>query len=105
MIKKHILIFLISILAIATVLYLALFNGNDEAKGKDKNNRSFSNLVGNLEGLIVKTSALEENIEVSGTIVPFDETIIMSEVSGKIVNINLVKLPNHLSFIHINTIF
>ncbi|HPO64307.1 MAG TPA: efflux RND transporter periplasmic adaptor subunit [Candidatus Kapabacteria bacterium] len=91
MIKKHILILLISILAIATVLYFALVSGNDEAKGKNKNNKSFSNLVGNLEGLIVKTSALEENIEVSGTIIPYDETIIMSEVSGKIVNINLAE--------------
>ncbi|HPI21518.1 MAG TPA: efflux RND transporter periplasmic adaptor subunit [Candidatus Kapabacteria bacterium] len=91
MIKKHILILLISILAIATVLYFALVSGNDEAKGKNINNKSFSNLVGNLEGLIVKTSALEENIEVSGTIIPYDETIIMSEVSGKIVNINLAE--------------
>lgn len=91
MIKKYITIFLISIITISLILYFAFFTGNDEAKGKNKNKRSFSNLVGNLEGLIVKTSALEENIEVSGTIVPFDETIIMSEVSGKIVNINLAE--------------
>ena len=34
---------------------------------------------------------MEQEIEVSGTILPFDETLIMSEVSGKIVNMNLIE--------------
>jgi membrane fusion protein (multidrug efflux system) len=34
---------------------------------------------------------LAQEIEVSGSILPFDETVIMSEVSGKVVNLNLLE--------------
>jgi len=63
----------------------------DKEQEKNRNNKSFGALISNIEGQIVKTSRLENDIEVSGTIFPFDETIIMSEVSGKVVKLNLLE--------------
>ena len=42
-----------------------------------------------VEAFIVKPSVLDQSITVSGTIKPFEETVIMPEVPGRIVAINL----------------
>jgi membrane fusion protein, multidrug efflux system len=42
-----------------------------------------------VEGIIVKPSLLDETIMVSGTLKPYEETVLMPEVSGRIVSINL----------------
>lgn len=42
-----------------------------------------------VEGFIVKTKTLSENIEVPGTLLPFEETIIRSEISGRLVQLNI----------------
>ena len=41
------------------------------------------------EGFIVKTRSLSENIEVPGTLLPFEETEIRPEISGRIVYLNV----------------
>lgn len=41
------------------------------------------------EGFIVKTRTLSENIEVPGTLLPFEETEIRPEISGRIVYLNV----------------
>jgi membrane fusion protein, multidrug efflux system len=41
------------------------------------------------EGYIVKTRSLSENIEVPGTLLPFEETQIRPEISGRIVYLNV----------------
>ncbi|HKH61724.1 MAG TPA: efflux RND transporter periplasmic adaptor subunit [Flavitalea sp.] len=41
------------------------------------------------EGFIVKTKSLSENIEVPGTLLPFEETEIRPEISGRIVYLNV----------------
>ncbi|MFA6572223.1 MAG: efflux RND transporter periplasmic adaptor subunit [Bacteroidota bacterium] len=81
------LLILIGIIIAGLIIYFLFFRSH--AKEKSENNKSFGTLIGNLEGQIVSTSKLEQDIEVSGTILPFDETIIMSEVSGKVVSLNL----------------
>jgi len=42
-----------------------------------------------IEGYIVKPGILDRSITVSGTIKPFEETVLMPEVSGRVVSINL----------------
>lgn len=41
------------------------------------------------EGFVVRTKALSENIEVPGTLLPFEETEIRPEISGRIVYLNV----------------
>ena len=42
-----------------------------------------------VDGYIVKTSTLNESIDVSGTLLPFDETDIHPEVSGRVTQLNI----------------
>jgi membrane fusion protein (multidrug efflux system) len=42
-----------------------------------------------VEGFVVNTSAVSEDVEVPGTLLPFEETAIRSEVSGRIIQLNL----------------
>jgi membrane fusion protein (multidrug efflux system) len=42
-----------------------------------------------VEGVILKYTSLEETIEVSGTIAAMEETVLMSEVAGRVVSLNL----------------
>jgi membrane fusion protein, multidrug efflux system len=41
------------------------------------------------EGFIVRTTSLSENIEVPGTLLPFEVTEIRSEISGRVVSLNI----------------
>lgn len=41
------------------------------------------------EGFIVRTRSISENIEVPGTLMPFEETEIRPEISGRIVHLNV----------------
>ncbi|MDP4207644.1 MAG: efflux RND transporter periplasmic adaptor subunit [Bacteroidota bacterium] len=58
---------------------------------KDKQASSTRKQAGNLRvsGLIVKPSVLDQTITVSGTLKPSEETVLMPEVSGRVVAINL----------------
>ncbi len=42
-----------------------------------------------VEAFIVKPSVLDQSITISGTLKPFEETVIMPEVAGRVVSINL----------------
>src|ERR1035437_3997386 len=42
-----------------------------------------------VEGYIVKPSTLDQSITVSGTLKPFEETVLMSDIAGRVVSINL----------------
>lgn len=54
---------------------------NDKAAAK-------SNAVGFIEGVVAKPSLLEQNIIVSGTLKPFEETVLMPDIGGRVVSIN-----------------
>lgn len=41
------------------------------------------------EGFVVRTTSLSENIEVPGTLLPFEVTEIRSEISGRVVRLNI----------------
>ncbi len=60
---------------------------HSEATDKKNANRQFGNL--RVEGVIVKPSVLDLTITISGTLKPFEETVLMPEVAGRVVNINL----------------
>jgi membrane fusion protein, multidrug efflux system len=44
-----------------------------------------------VEGIIVNPSVLDQTIAISGTLKPFEETVLMPEVAGRIVDINLAE--------------
>ena len=50
-------------------------------------NRSI--LISDIEGFIVKPSVIDQTITISGTIKPMEETVLMPEVAGRVVMINL----------------
>ena len=59
-------------------------------KADDKNS-SFkqTNTISDIEGFIVKPSSIDQTISISGTIKPMEETVLMPEVPGRVVLINL----------------
>jgi membrane fusion protein, multidrug efflux system len=87
--KTKFLIYSIIGIAILAVLTLKVFNNSDKDKSKDKADNKFEKLVSRLEGMVVRPATLVNEIDVSGTICPFDETVLISEVAGRVVNLNL----------------
>jgi membrane fusion protein, multidrug efflux system len=55
--------------------------GQKKSTSKDK-------LVNYIEGIVVKPSVLQQTIKVSGTVEPFEETILMPDLAGRVVAIN-----------------
>jgi len=47
------------------------------------------NVISDIEGYIVKPSTIDQTISISGTIKPMEETVLMPEVAGRVVIINL----------------
>jgi len=47
------------------------------------------NVISDVEGYIVKPSVIDQTITISGTIKPLEETVLMPEVTGRVVMINL----------------
>lgn len=66
---------------------LALTGCHKEAKETMSAKQRTSGL--RVEGYIVKPSVLEQSITVSGTLKPFEETVLMSDISGRVISINL----------------
>ena len=46
------------------------------------------------EGFVVKTTSLSENIEVPGTLLPFEVTEIRPEITGRVVRLNIPEGSN-----------
>jgi membrane fusion protein, multidrug efflux system len=66
--------------------------GCEEKKGKTEgggrgNARGKGPMV--VEGFLVEQRAVSENVEVAGTLLPFEETAIRAEVSGRVVELNI----------------
>jgi membrane fusion protein (multidrug efflux system) len=60
-------------------------SGSSNKNAKDKRPA----VILSIEGYIVKPSVLEVTIQVTGTLLPFEETVLMPETGGRIVMINL----------------
>jgi membrane fusion protein (multidrug efflux system) len=70
------------------VVCAAVLNNCRTAAPDEKNSaRQSGNL--SVEGIIVKPVVLDQVITISGTLKPFEETVLMPEVAGRVVYINL----------------
>ena len=47
------------------------------------------NAVPAVEGFVVKPTVIDQSIAISGTLKPFEETVLMPDVAGRVVTINL----------------
>jgi membrane fusion protein (multidrug efflux system) len=61
----------------------------EEKKQTDNRQARRGNMPVQAEGFIVKTTSLSENIEVPGTLLPFEVTEIRPEISGRVVSLNI----------------
>jgi membrane fusion protein, multidrug efflux system len=66
-----------------------LFSCHSGATDKPNVNRQAATLK--VEGVIVKPTILDQTITISGTIMPYEETVLMPEVAGRVVEINLTE--------------
>jgi membrane fusion protein (multidrug efflux system) len=48
-----------------------------------------TNIISNIEGFVVRPSTIDQTISISGTLKPLEETVLMPEVPGRVVRINL----------------
>ncbi len=71
----------------STALIFMLFACHSKAPEFKSAKQQISDLK--VEAFIVKPSVLDQSITVSGTLKPFEETVIMPEVPGRVVSINL----------------
>ncbi len=72
------------------VFLIATISNSCNLTKKDKKGiKKQDNIVSFLEGYVVKPMVLDQVISVSGTLKPYDETILMPEVVGRVVKINL----------------
>jgi membrane fusion protein (multidrug efflux system) len=59
-------------------------------KTEDKNSAARQvNSISDIEGYVVRPSVIDQTISISGTIKPLEETVLMPEVAGRVVVINL----------------
>lgn len=68
----------------STALLLACTSG-----GAEKKQNSLKSDAPAVEGYVVKPSLLDQSITVSGSLKSYEETVLMTDVSGRIVQINL----------------
>jgi membrane fusion protein (multidrug efflux system) len=59
------------------------------SSGASKNLQPIKQGIPAVEGFVVKPIVLEQTIAISGTLKPFEETVLMPEVAGRVVTINL----------------
>jgi membrane fusion protein (multidrug efflux system) len=81
--KKLVNLFIITV--VSGILYSCHSGATDQKSGA----RQAVNL--RVEGIIVNPSVLDQTIAISGTLKPFEETVLMPEVAGRIVDINLAE--------------
>lgn len=73
---------------LSAISFVTILQGCHSETTETKNAKQKLNGL-RVEGEIVKPSILDQSITVSGTLKPFEETILMPEVSGRVVAINL----------------
>lgn len=74
------------VLSVAVLLFACKEEKKDKAAGSGSAPR---NAPLQVEAFIVKTRSLSENLEVPGSLLPFEQTEIHPEISGRVVKLNL----------------
>ena len=90
----------ISLLAVILFSLDSCMGTKKKNEGKDANPA-----VSFIEGYVVRPSTIDETILISGTLKAFEETVLMPEVSGRVVGLNLpegkfVSGGGHAALIH-----
>ena len=75
-------------LGIFLILTFGFFSCSSESGNKNITVKQV-NVISDIEGFIVKPSVIDQTISISGTIKPMEETVLMPEVAGRVVRINL----------------
>lgn len=83
MFKKRVTILL------TTLVVICVFNNCGSKIHEKKNETKQVNAISDIEGYVVKTSTIDQTISISGTLKPFEETVLMPDVAGRVVTINL----------------
>jgi membrane fusion protein (multidrug efflux system) len=79
--------FIKSHLLVDSLLIIVLFSCHSGISETKSVKQKISSLT--VDAIIVHPSVLDQSISVSGTLRPFEETVLMPEVSGRVVTINL----------------
>lgn len=93
--KKNKPVFLLLILlAVISIAILAWWfsAGSGQPKEPEQQGKppaTMASVLSQIEGYVVKTEQLEQSLPVSGTLIPWEETVLMPEVPGRIVTLNL----------------
>lgn len=69
---------------------LLLFPSCNPDKNRKKESKQATS-ISFIEGFVVTPTVIDETISLSGTLIPFEETVLMPDVSGRVVIINLVE--------------
>lgn len=77
-------LYLVQVFILTSLLYSCHSKNTDK---KASNNPS--KVISFIEGVVVKPGIVDQTISISGTLKPFEETVLMSDISGRIVKINL----------------
>ncbi|MCX6280386.1 MAG: efflux RND transporter periplasmic adaptor subunit [Bacteroidetes bacterium] len=76
--------------AILNIILIILITGGSSCSGnKKKNGGKDAPSISFLEGYVVTPSVVDETIGISGTLRPFEETVLMPEMPGRVVMVNL----------------
>lgn len=75
-------------LLILSLLVIGFYGCNSRVKDKNPAFKQTST-ISDIEGFVVKPSVIDQTITISGTIKPMEETVLMPEVAGRVVMINL----------------
>ncbi len=70
------------------LLAFALFSCSSGNQDKSKDNKAGKKSIV-VEGYVVKPTVLDQTIMISGTLKPFEETVLMPDVPGRVVSVNL----------------
>jgi membrane fusion protein (multidrug efflux system) len=70
------------------ILTIGFYNCNSKTSDKNKAIRQV-NAISDIEGYLVRPSVIDQTITISGTVKPLEETVLMPEVTGRVVMINL----------------
>ena len=71
------------------VMLIFLLNSCSSGKTKGEAGEKKSKAISFIEGIVIKSTLLDRSISVSGSLKPFEETVLMTEVAGRVIGINL----------------
>lgn len=78
-----------SISPLLILIIISILISCDPPKSDKKSTNKQSAVISYLEGFVVKPTVVDQSISVSGTLKSFEETVLMTEVTGRVTKINL----------------